>query len=211
PGVTSCAEGRVGVMLRRVGAAVRDDLSSPSVDLARTVRAAVGARRIHAALLDILVVNEPGVRSDLDTEFLHDFRVAVRRTRSLLGQIKHVFPADAVQHFAAEFSWIGRLTGPPRDMDVLMLALRSRREEFSAAEIEPLMVFLSGLHRQEHDQLVAALDSDRYQRLTADWRIFLERRVRPQTECRNAAVPLSKVVSRRAWRLSRRLAESTET
>ena len=52
----------------------------------------VGARQIHLALLGILVANEPGLRANLDTEFLHDFRVAVRRTRSLLGQIRHVFP-----------------------------------------------------------------------------------------------------------------------
>jgi hypothetical protein len=42
--------------------------------------------------------------------------VTVRRTRSLLGQIKHVFPPDVVEHFSTEFAWIGRLTGPPRDL-----------------------------------------------------------------------------------------------
>src|SRR5262249_5189490 len=78
PGIISCEDGRVGVMLRQIGAPVRGDLSSPSVDLEPTVRADVGARRIHAALLEILQINEPGVRNDLDSEFLHDFRVAVR-------------------------------------------------------------------------------------------------------------------------------------
>jgi CHAD domain-containing protein len=211
PGLRSCAEGRVGLMLRRVGAPVRGDLSSPSVDLALTVRAEVGARRIHAALLDVLQINEPGVRADLDTEFLHDFRVAIRRTRSLLGQIKHVFPPDAVQHFATEFSWIGRLTGPPRDMDVLILALRGRREEFSAVDLDRLMAFVSGVRQQEHDTLVAALDSDRYRRLTSDWKAFLERPVTPEAEARNAGAYLSEVVSWRAWRLSRRIATGAET
>ena len=101
----------------------RGDVSSLRVELAPTVRADVGARQIHLALLGILVANEPGLRANLDTEFLHDFRVAIRRTRSLLGQIKHVFPPDAVEHFSTEFSWVGRLTGPPRDLDVLVLAL----------------------------------------------------------------------------------------
>ena len=50
--------------------------------------------RSTRALLDIMVANEPGMRADLDTEFLHDYRVSLRRTRSLLGQIKNVFPAD---------------------------------------------------------------------------------------------------------------------
>ena len=43
--------------------------------------------------LQTLRINEDGVRKDLDSEFLHDFRVAVRRTRSALSQIKGVFPA----------------------------------------------------------------------------------------------------------------------
>jgi transcriptional regulator with XRE-family HTH domain len=32
--------------------------------------------------LEILVANEPGIRGNVDSEFLHDYRVAVRRTRS---------------------------------------------------------------------------------------------------------------------------------
>ena len=75
------------------------------------------------------------MREQLDTEFLHDFRVALRRTRSLLGQIRDVFPAAAVEHFSSEFSWIGRLTGPPRDLDVLLLALRGRSRDIAARDL----------------------------------------------------------------------------
>ena len=63
--------------------------------LAPAVRAETAPGEIHLALLGILLANEPGLRANLDTEFLHDFRVAVRRTRALLGQIKQVFPPDA--------------------------------------------------------------------------------------------------------------------
>jgi CHAD domain-containing protein len=181
------------------------------VELAPTVRADVGARQIHAALLDILVTNEPGLRANLDTEFLHDFRVAVRRARSLLGQIRHVFPPDVVQHFSTEFSWIGQLTGPPRDTDVLVLALRERRREFSVTDMEVLMAFMGQAQRQEHDALVQGLDSDRYRRLLSDWRAFLERPIPSEPEARNAGGPLAAAVSRRAWRLSRRIASSAET
>ena len=134
PGLKPCPEGSLGVMLGQIGVPMRGDISLPQVDLAPTVRADIGARQIHLALLDILDANEPGLRADLDTEFLHDFRVAVRRTRSLLGQIRRVFPQHAVDHFTAEFSWLGKLTGPPRDMDVLMLALREHDSELSVAD-----------------------------------------------------------------------------
>ena len=66
PGVESCPEGLHGVMLRLVGASARDDVSLPRVDLVPTVRAEVGARQIHLALLGVLVANEPGLRANLD-------------------------------------------------------------------------------------------------------------------------------------------------
>ena len=124
PGMTSCPEGLHGVILDRAGA-TGISTRSLSLDLAPAVRADSGTRQIHHMLLDVLTANEPGVRADLDTEFLHDFRVALRRMRSLLGQLKHVFPPPVVEHFAEELSWMARLTGPARDLDVLMLAIRT--------------------------------------------------------------------------------------
>jgi CHAD domain-containing protein len=171
----------------------------------------VGARKIHAALLDILVTNEPGLRANLDTEFLHDFRVAVRRNRSLLGHIGNIFPPELTEHFAAEFSWIGRLTGPPRDLDVLVLELRERRAELSQADVEALLAFLWQAQQQEHLGLVHALDSDRYRRLLTNWKAFLEQPAPIISLARDADRPLAAAVSKRAWRLSRRIAESAET
>ena len=38
--------------------------------------------------------NLPGLLDDIDTEFLHDFRVAVRRTRSTLKLGRPALPAE---------------------------------------------------------------------------------------------------------------------
>jgi CHAD domain-containing protein len=197
-------------MLQQIGAPVRGDLSQPKVDLAPLVRADLGARQIHAALLDLVVANEPGVRANLDTEFLHDFRVSVRRTRSLLGQIRHVFPPNTVGHFSTEFSWLGRLTGPPRDLDVLVLALRGRQPDLSPADADVLMSYLREAQQQQQAELVRALDSDRYQRLLSDWRAFLDGPMASELEAPNAAGTLASVVSRRAWRLSRRISRAAD-
>src|SRR5207245_4367045 len=139
----------------------------------------------HLALLEVLAANEPGLRANLDTEFLHDFRVAIRRTRSLLGQIKHVFPPEIVQHFSAEFSWISRLTGGLRDVDVLVLSLRQRRQEFSAVEMEELMALLAQAEKKEHEALVQALGSSRYRRLLSDWEGFLRLPFLSEPQARN--------------------------
>jgi CHAD domain-containing protein len=183
----------------------------PGTDLPPGVLADVGARQIHQALLRILVANEPGLRGNLDTEFLHDFRVAVRRTRSLLGQIKRVFPPEAVEHFSREFSWLGRLTGPARDIDVLVLLLRAQRAEIHPEDMEALTTFLGQAQQREHKRVVEALSGRRYQRLLTDWSAFLKRPAPSYPDAGNAGRHLADVVAQRAWRLSRRIARSIET
>jgi CHAD domain-containing protein len=212
PGMEYCSEGFQAVILRQVGASERGNVAAPEVALSPTVRADVGARTIHLSLLGILRANEPGVRANLDTEFLHDFRVAIRRTRSLLGQIRYVFPRSVAEHFSREFSWLGHLTGPPRDLDVLVLALRQHRGEIAAEELDVLIAYLQQTQQQQYERLVEALDSDRYRHLLAEWNAFLEQRPGAfEPEARNAGRPLAEVISRRAWRLARRIARSAET
>jgi CHAD domain-containing protein len=210
PGIQSCPDGPTGVMLRHIGAMKPRDVGVLDNRPEPTMRADVGARQIQRALLEVLVTNEPGLRASLDTEFLHDFRVAVRRARTLLGQIRGVFPADIVEHFKIELSWIGRVTGPPRDTDVLVLALREHFEEFSEDDRETLIAFLSRTQQQEYDQLMRALDSGRYRRLLADWRAFLESPIRSDSTAPHATESLAAIVSHRAWRLSKRISRTVK-
>ncbi len=64
--------------------------------------------------------NLPGTLEDVDSEFLHDLRVAVRRTRSLQRQFKAIYP-DRLQHFRDEFKRLQAVTGDLRDLDVYLL------------------------------------------------------------------------------------------
>ena len=86
------------------------------------------AGRILPALLEVIEANLPGAVADIDSEFLHDLRVSVRRTRSLQRQLRAAFPAEPLQHFRAEFRWLQRVTGPSRDLDVYVLEF----DDFSA-------------------------------------------------------------------------------
>lgn len=211
PGIQRCPDGPVAAILRQVGASEPRDLSSPRLTLDPAVRADVGARQIHLALLEVLAANESGVRGNVDSEFLHDFRVAIRRARSLLGQVRGVFPADVVEHFAGEFSWIGRLTGPPRDTDVLVLTLREQHREFDGDDMSALIALLGGTQQREYERLVEALDSPRYQRLLGEWRAFLEAPIPPAPQAEYAHDTLATAVARRARRLSRRIAGNAKT
>jgi CHAD domain-containing protein len=152
-----------------------------------------------------MVANEPGMRADLDTEFLHDYRVSLRRTRSLLGQIKNVFPADAVTHFRTEFQWLARATGPKRDLDVLLLSLRRLSESVPADDLSALLAFLSRKQLHEQRLLERLLESNRYRALLAVWQDFLQDAPPGVPEPADAARPLMEVTSRRILRLDRRL------
>jgi CHAD domain-containing protein len=195
------------IALQAAGASVPRELSRFDVALAPSVRAAAGARQIHRALLDIMVANEPGVRADLDTEFLHDYRVSLRRTRSLLGQIKNVFPADVVMHFRNEFRWLAQATNPTRDLDVLLLSLRSTPDGFPLDDFPALLALLDQKQRHEHRLLEGLLESDRYRELFANWRDFLENAPPGVSESAEASRLLVEVTSQRIWRLYRRLVD----
>ena len=210
PGVESCREGFDTEALRQLGA-LPPILSAPGTDLPPTVLAEIGARYIHKGLLRILLANEPGLRANIDTEFLHDFRVAVRRTRSLLGQIKRIFPPEALVHFSTEFSWLGRLTTSARDLDVLVLSLRAEADQIQPDDMQALTAFLGDAQQREHQKLVAELDSERYRKLLTEWATFLERSAPLHADAPNAKRQLTDIVAQRAWRLSRRIGSRIET
>ena len=134
PGVEACPEGFDGLILRQLGAQPYVG-PSPELDLLPTVAAEIGARQIHRALLGILVANEPGLRARLDTEFLHDFRVTVRRTRSCSARSGACFRPTCWRTSRRSFrGWAS--SGPPRDMDVLVLSLRTQRDEARATTLK---------------------------------------------------------------------------
>ena len=164
-------------------------------------------RIILHRLLDIMLENEDGTRTGTDTEFLHDFRVAIRRTRSALSQIKAVFPKRIVDRYKAEFAWLGQMTSPSRDLDVYLLSFDEYRDSLPAdmqADIEPLRKFLIRHQEIEHKSLLKALDSARYRRLVTNWRLFLEQPVNVRTTLNNAGRPVLEVACKRIWRIYRR-------
>jgi CHAD domain-containing protein len=176
------------------------------------LRADVGMKRIQRALLETALANEPGLCADLDPEFLHDFRVATRRARSLLGQVKRVFPDDMpddmVPRAREELAWLGRATGETRDLDVFLLGIEEPDWAVLGERRRALRSWLRERKRGAHALLVAALASPRRTAFVRDWRAFLEdERPPPEPAPARAADPLLEVVSRRVWRVWRRLRE----
>jgi CHAD domain-containing protein len=206
PGLQRSREGLQALGLRAVGATLPPDSSQVGLGLPASLRADAGAAEVHRRLVAVMRANEAGLRDDLDTEFLHDYRVALRRTRSLLGQIKNVFPADRVERFREEFGWLGAVTGPARDLDVLMLALRPIPDD-PGGDIPALRRDIAEHQRRAHRAMLKHLDSPRCRRLFADWARFLAHTSPASLNPAGASRPFADVVSSRVWRLYRRLNE----
>jgi CHAD domain-containing protein len=160
-------------------------------------------------LLHTIEANLPGTLADLDTEFLHDLRVAVRRTRALLRELKTVFPPDELAHFREEFKWVQQVTGPSRDLDVYLLDWN----EFAALVPETQQEDLAGLRQLLEERRAAErvtmerdLRSARTTRLFSDWAVFLERLPgRDVGDRPDAVTPIGELAARRIARVYRQM------
>ncbi|HYB48413.1 MAG TPA: CHAD domain-containing protein, partial [Streptosporangiaceae bacterium] len=121
PGVSHASQSVFTAALTALGRHPADYTSSVEAEITATMPASVAVARLLLRLLDTLELNIDGVLRDIDTEFLHDLRVAVRRTRSAIKLLGEVLPDDLAAHYAAEFKWLGDLTTPTRDLDVHLL------------------------------------------------------------------------------------------
>lgn len=126
--------------------------------------------------LQIIESNVDGIRGDTDTEFLHDFRIACRRSRSLLTQVRGAFPARSTASFREAFAWLSRITSPQRDLDVFLAALPALSSRLSgrhARALTPLQDLLVRHRREEHERLVQTMGGARFHNLLPEWRHFL--------------------------------------
>lgn len=80
-----------------------------------------GFRRVLDNLASAIEANLDGAIHDTDPEHLHELRVAIRRTRTVLAQGKRVLPADVRDRYTESFGWLGQVTGQARDLDVFVL------------------------------------------------------------------------------------------
>jgi CHAD domain-containing protein len=191
------------VVCDAVGQTPGDYSSSFHLALDPEVAVVKATKCIHLTLLRTLLANQEGVTRDWDTEFLHDFRIAIRRTRSALTQLKSVFPEADVARFSEEFQWLGTRTGPVRDMDVYLLkipAYRAALHPGARRELEPLVRLLREKKKVEHRRLRRCLRSKRYYRLVEDWREFLKAPDGADSNLLNARRPIREVASERIWK-----------
>lgn len=95
--------------------------AKPAIPISRDDYAIDAATSIIHTFLNVARQNESGAIADLDTEFIHDYRVSLRKVRSVLSLFKGVYDKTATEMLKSEFSVIMKNTNRLRDLDVYLL------------------------------------------------------------------------------------------
>ena len=166
----------VATIAARTGHALEGRSSSPTVPLDPRDPAIVAFRLVLANLADTIEANLEGTIDDIDVEFLHELRVAVRRTRSVLAQSKGVLPPEIRDRYREDFGWLGEITGPARDLDVYVLGWNDYTAPLAAAgtsSLDRVLAELEARRLQAHVDLAAALRSEVCRNVLESWRAWL--------------------------------------
>jgi CHAD domain-containing protein len=183
--------------------------SKPAVKLKFEQRTDAATVAVLRALLEVVQANLEGTIADVDAEFLHDFRVAVRRSRAVQRECKTAFPPAELERLRTEFRWLQRATGDARDLDVYVLefdAMRALVPDGFAGDLDPLLGVLRSRRLTARREMVRALRSDRALALWRDWEALLDELVEmPGAERPAAALPIGEFAGRRIAKVYRRM------
>ncbi|MCY3683392.1 MAG: CHAD domain-containing protein [Gemmatimonadetes bacterium] len=162
-------------VMNLAGCVPGDYSSKLNLDLNHKASGREATCEILKYLHGVMRQNESGIRADWDTEFLHDFRVAIRRTRSALSQIKGVLPEDAVAHFKDEFRQLNRSTNRLRDLDVYLLdeeTYRAMLPQSLQPGLDAVFSRLKSERRRALSDMVQVLDKPEYLDMMDSWGAF---------------------------------------
>jgi CHAD domain-containing protein len=166
---------RSGYAAALAAAGIDPDATAPPV-VRPELPGEVAVARVLLSFLDEMDAVHAGTVADVDIEFLHDFRVAVRRSRSVVRLLGDLLPADLVGWVTPELKWLGELTAGSRDLDVHLQELPSVAAVLTSGrpeDLAPVAVHLRRLRASERRRLVRGLRSARYERWRTRWRTAL--------------------------------------
>lgn len=152
--------------------------SDVDVRLKPDMRADRAAAAICRRLAEVVDVNLPGVLADTDPEFLHDLRVAVRRSRSVLKEMRRVFPNEELERSRGDLRWIQEITGPTRDLDVLLHdwpEMVAPVPAGMAGDLRPLVDLLRREREEAFSSMRRQLRSRRFATAWDEWRATVSR------------------------------------
>lgn len=114
-------ESGLAAQLLASGLKVEFPVSKPSFDLVPAEPAESAVTRMAVKMLQVARHQEQGIIDDIDTEFVHQYRVNIRKTRSLISLFRKSLDSARYRMLKTELKALGSLTNELRDLDVFLL------------------------------------------------------------------------------------------
>lgn len=175
----------------------------------RSTRAELAAVEVLSRLLELINANIPGVLDGRDPEFLHDYRVAIRRTRAVIRQLRGVLPSEQLPALSVEFRRLQAATSQTRDLEVFLAQFEQLRELVPLSlrgNLDPLRGVLRAWHAASREHMERELSGEHARRLLEQWGALLETLPElPADDRPDAARPIAELAGVHIRRLHRRM------
>ena len=165
------------ILAPKVGRKPLDYSSRLELHLTPEMSLIEACQKIFQQLLSAMLQNHAGMRDDIDTEFLHDYRVAIRRTRSALSLIKGIFQREVRKNWQTQFSYLGKMTNRLRDLDVYLLSENQYRDMLPLGlqnGLNDLFTYLAIERKKEFTKFNAQLKKKEIHTIQAEWQLFID-------------------------------------
>ena len=143
----------------------QDYTAKPVIDLHPEAAVKSSAQTIITVFMQTARANEKGLLADYDTEFLHDYRVSLRKVRSVLSLFKGVYGEEQTAQLKEDFAALMQQTNTLRDLDVYLLNRLNYFKLVPAATHDGLAVlfdYLLAQRKKEHKGVSKVLRSRAY-------------------------------------------------
>ncbi len=164
-GASPCSS--VGQVYRSLGIKQEKYTSKPVILLRPEASVKASAQTIITIFLRTARANEKGLVADYDTEFLHDYRVSLRKVRSVLSLFKGVYNLEETTLLKNDFASLMQNTNALRDLDVYLLNKRHYFNLVPADTHEGLTIlfeYLAKQRKEAHKDVIGVIRSKTYRK-----------------------------------------------
>ncbi|XQU07440.1 CHAD domain-containing protein [Halomonas sp. LY9] len=134
------------------------------------------ASRLHEALtyqFERVKALKPGVMAGVDPEFLHQYRVSLRRSRAMLESLRAITKVPGLKKRLKQLKQHASATSDLRDLDVFLEEFNHTEPPLSASAQQRLRQWLQDCHRVEHTALCQQLNAPGYLEALEEWQRWL--------------------------------------
>lgn len=142
-----------------------DKATDQALHLSPDMPTELAVRAMAIEMIDQATSHVDGIVSDIDTVFLHQFRVSIRKIRSLISLLKKSLPPSTIENIAPRLSEIAGRTSRLRDLDVFLLDknyYRAMLPDIHEAGLDELYVLVEKQRQQEKNRVARYFTSTQY-------------------------------------------------